>query len=176
MKIKQKNLLRLVALLQCAGVASASLGAELTIHLDEPGAEVSPTHYGIFFEDINRAGDGGLYAELLQNRSFEDNEHLIAWTPFMDSRAKATFELDRSSPLHENNPTSLKIHIDKTGGERVAVYNQGFKGIVSPKKAPETSEEWRKLDLSASFSRQSRAKYSKERFCTSSAYNPPSAA
>ncbi len=120
----------------------ASSDSVLSIHMDEPGAAVSPTFYGIFFEDINRAGDGGLYAEMVQNRSFEDNERLIAWTPLMDSKAKATVELNQSSPLNANNPTSLKIHIDKTGGDRVAVYNQGFKGIISPKKAPETSEAW----------------------------------
>lgn len=116
----------------------------ITVHMNTPGASVSPTLYGAFFEDINRAGDGGLYAEMVQNRSFEDNANLIAWTPLMDSEAKATFSLDKSSPLNPNNPTSLKIHIEKTGGERVAVYNQGFKGIVSPKKAPDTSKKWLK--------------------------------
>ncbi len=142
MKLKLDTRSRAVAVLLAVGVAGTSLAADVTVHMDQPGAAVSPTFYGIFFEDINRAGDGGLYAEMVQNRSFEDNEHLIAWTPLMDSKAKAEFELDKSSPLYTNNPTSLKIHIDKTGGDRVAVYNQGFKGIISPKKAPESSGEW----------------------------------
>lgn len=47
---------------------------ELVINLQEKGAEVSPTMYGIFFEEINHAGDGGLYAELVKNRSFEELE------------------------------------------------------------------------------------------------------
>lgn len=47
----------------------------LTIDLNKRGADVSPTMYGIFFEEINHAGDGGLYAEMLQNRGFE--EHVL---------------------------------------------------------------------------------------------------
>jgi alpha-L-arabinofuranosidase len=130
-------------LMPLAAVAVISAAAaEITVQMDKPGATVSPTLYGAFFEDINRAGDGGLYAELVQNRSFEDNASLIAWTPLTNANAVATFELDRSSPLNPNNPTSLKIHIEKTGGGRVGVFNQGFKGIVSPIKAPETSEKW----------------------------------
>ena len=47
---------------------------EVVISLNQPGAEISPSMYGIFFEEINHAGDGGLYAELVQNRSFEELE------------------------------------------------------------------------------------------------------
>lgn len=46
----------------------------LSVNIQEKGAEISPSMYGIFFEEINRAGDGGLYAELVQNRSFEELE------------------------------------------------------------------------------------------------------
>ena len=59
--MKAKLLLCLTA---CA--VNAAFGAELTIDLNKPGAAVSPTLYGAFFEDINRAGDGGL--------SWEDSE------------------------------------------------------------------------------------------------------
>src|SRR5205085_1955735 len=113
------------------------------IRLDKPGVAVSPTLYGAFFEDINRAGDGGLYAEMVQNRSFEDNSQLIAWTPLTNADAVANIELDRSAPLNGSNPTSLKIHVEKTGDSRVGVFNQGFKGLPSTMKGPETSDAWR---------------------------------
>ena len=45
---------------------------KLSLDVSKPGISISPTHYGIFFEDINHAADGGLYAELIRNRSFED--------------------------------------------------------------------------------------------------------
>jgi alpha-L-arabinofuranosidase len=123
---------------------NASFAAELTVRLDKPGVAISPTLYGAFFEDINRAGDGGLYAEMVQNRSFEDNAQLIAWTPLTNTGAVADFALDASRPLNPSNPTSLKIHVEKIGGGRVGVFNQGFKGLPSTMKAPETSDAWRK--------------------------------
>lgn len=48
--------------------------SQVVIHLQEKGADISPSMYGVFFEEINNAGDGGLYAELVQNRSFQEHE------------------------------------------------------------------------------------------------------
>ena len=65
----------LLSQLLAAGLAATSAGAEpatITIHADQPGAAVPASLYGIFFEEINHAGDGGLYAELIQNRSFDE--------------------------------------------------------------------------------------------------------
>jgi alpha-L-arabinofuranosidase len=62
--------------LSCAGET------QITIQADQPGKSISPDLVGVFFEDINYAADGGLYAELVQNRSFEyqaTEQH--AWTP-----------------------------------------------------------------------------------------------
>ena len=47
----------------------------IVIEMDKKGAEVPASMYGVFFEEINHAGDGGLYAELVQNRSFEEKEY-----------------------------------------------------------------------------------------------------
>ena len=55
--------------------ATIATAQTLTVDLNKRGADVSPTMYGIFFEEINHAGDGGLYAEMLQNRGFE--EHVL---------------------------------------------------------------------------------------------------
>ena len=93
-----------------------------TIRIDaaNPGAKISPLLYGIFFEEINRAGEGGIYAEMIQNRSFEDNtSYPIAW--FSE---KATISLDRTTTIHANNPTSLKV-VAQAGGR---VMNRGFVG------------------------------------------------
>ena len=48
--------------------------AKITIQVDKPGHSVAPDLFGIFFEDINLSADGGLYPELVRNRSFEDAE------------------------------------------------------------------------------------------------------
>src|SRR4051812_17005666 len=76
----------------------------LTIDTGKPGVKVSPLLHGIFFEEINRAGDGGIYAEMLQNRSFEDNVDVpIAW-----KLKDATASLDTSNPINPTNPTSVR--------------------------------------------------------------------
>lgn len=46
----------------------------IVIDIQERGADIPSSMYGVFFEEINHAGDGGLYAELVQNRSFEEKE------------------------------------------------------------------------------------------------------
>ena len=89
----------------------------LTVYADQPVHAVSPTLYGIFIEDINCAVDGGLYAELLKNRSFENEglwnpqhaDHWEAWSVKKWEKAKAT--LENEAPLHENNPTFLRQQV-----------------------------------------------------------------
>ena len=66
--------LLLGALVFVAGCAPQPEGVPVTLNVKEKGAPVSPSMYGVFFEEINHAGDGGLYAELVQNRSFEEKE------------------------------------------------------------------------------------------------------
>ncbi len=81
--------------------------AKLTVHVDRPGPRISPTLYGIFFEEINLAGDGGLYAELLRNRSFEDADKPDHWSLSahdVESTAKVIV-LSAANPTHENSLT-----------------------------------------------------------------------
>lgn len=61
------------ALVACSPTEE-SVPVSVTLNVAEKGATVSPSMYGVFFEEINHAGDGGLYAELVQNRSFEEKE------------------------------------------------------------------------------------------------------
>lgn len=56
-----------------AGASSATAAVEFGIDASHRGPEIGKLHYGIFFEEINHAGDGGIYAELVRNYSFEDN-------------------------------------------------------------------------------------------------------
>lgn len=65
----------LTALLLVSGGCSPDEEPEATIRIDlaRRGADIPASMYGIFFEEINHAGDGGLYAELIQNRGFEDS-------------------------------------------------------------------------------------------------------
>ncbi len=109
----------LMAIMISSGFAadSAAPMGKLTIELDKPGVKISPMLYGIFFEEINRAGDGGIYAEMIQNRSLEDADSPIAW-----KSVDANISLDKEKPINKNNLTSLKIEASAGGG----VINGGF--------------------------------------------------
>ena len=106
---------------------AADPDARITVEADKLGANISPLLYGIFFEEINRAGDGGLYAEMLQNRSFEDAPTPLGWTLIKSPGDEASISLDTSRPLNASNRTCLKLTITKTAG-LVDICNQGFKG------------------------------------------------
>jgi alpha-L-arabinofuranosidase len=87
--------------------------AHLTVHADQDGPKISPLLYGIFFEEINRAGEGGLWAEMIQNRSFEDDrKEPVAWKFSGPIKTR----LDRQRPLHRQNPTSLCLEFSGSDG------------------------------------------------------------
>lgn len=107
----------------------------LTIDLAAPGKPISPDLFGIFFEDLNYAADGGLYAELVQNRSFEyssteqlDWNEFTAWTKVARPGAAGNVSVRSAKPLHPNNPHYLAIDA-KTPGAGFGVANAGFDGI-----------------------------------------------
>lgn len=75
---KRLFVILLSVLLTCPLCAQTN---EMVIKTNKPGAEIQPTMYGLFFEDINYAADGGLYAELVKNRSFEFPDRLMGWKP-----------------------------------------------------------------------------------------------
>lgn len=121
------------ALLTAAALVPAPAHAEdvtdytVTVSPEAGGAEIDDTMYGVFFEDINRAADGGLYAELVQNRSFEystaDNG---AYTPLTSWAADGTAEVvNDSGRLNERNRNYLTLD----GGSSVtnAGYNTGIR-------------------------------------------------
>ena len=92
----------------------------LTVEADVPLHEMSDTLYGLFFEDINHAADGGLYAELLQNRSFENEDlrnpsvfqHLTGWQFNTSVNGNGKVQIMNEEPLHPNNPTYVRIEAE----------------------------------------------------------------
>ena len=117
----KRLLLSLVAM-----VAAGSLSAqtvEMKVNVNRPGAEISPTLYGIFIEDINFAADGGLYAELVKNRSFEfPGNRLQGWS------IGGRVEIRDDGPF-ERNPHYLRLCYPGHSQKLTALENEGFFGI-----------------------------------------------
>jgi len=111
-----------------AGVASP---VSLVIEADQPVAKVSPTFYGMMTEEINHSYDGGLYAELVQNRVFKDDAKTpVHWSVVQAGGGAATIALDTDQPLNTNLPVSLRLDVATASDSAPAgVANEGYWGI-----------------------------------------------
>ena len=110
----------------------------LKIIADQMTAKVSPKLYGLMTEEINYSYDGGLYAELVRNRTFKWNkDEPLYWHLIQEGSGKGAMSLDTNQPLNTALSTSLKLEINNAGRKRaVGVANEGFWGIpVRPKTA-----------------------------------------
>ncbi len=104
----------------------------LRISADQTAAKVSPILFGFMTEEINFSYDGGLYAELVRNRTFMDHaEDPVHWSLVKDADAVGTIALDRTQPLNAALPVSLKLAIT-TGGpkQRAGIANEGYWGMA----------------------------------------------
>jgi alpha-L-arabinofuranosidase len=99
----------------------------ITVLTGQPGAKINPAMWGVFFEDINFGADGGLYAELVKNRSFEFPDPLMGWTKISPSLARGELSIRNDKPFDAANPHYLRIQSEGTAPFGVA--NEGFRGI-----------------------------------------------
>ena len=108
------------------------LSNTITVKLDEPGKKVSPKFYGIFFEEINMAGDGGLYAELIRNRNFEDSKNLDHWQVRAYGKASANVKISPDVPTGGFNKQSALVNVMLPDGMKGAagISNSGYFGIA----------------------------------------------
>ena len=112
----------LTCALALAGTLTAQAQHVIDVKTDKPGAPIQSTMYGLFFEDINYAADGGLYAELVKNRSFEFPDHLMGWEAF------GTFEVKNDGPF-ERCPHYVELRWPGHKERRSGLSNNGFFGI-----------------------------------------------
>lgn len=94
----------------------------MTVDVAKPTAKIQPTMYGVFFEDINFGADGGLYAELVKNRSFEFPQPFVGWVPF----GNVTVQSDK--PCFDRNPHYVRV-VNDGRLLRAGLDNEGFTGI-----------------------------------------------
>ena len=107
-----------------------------TIDASRPAGKVSPTLYGLMTEEIDHGYDGGLYAELIQNRAFmDDTKSPVHWSVVSQNGGGATIALDPANPLNDKLTTSLRVNVlNASKGSPAGVANDGYWGIpVQPK-------------------------------------------
>lgn len=112
----------LTAVALSAGLALNAATNELVVQTNKIGAPVQPTMYGLFFEDINYAADGGLYAEMIKNRSFEFPENFMGWEIF------GHVDLKNDGPF-ERNPHYVRLSNPGHPHKWTGVENEGFFGV-----------------------------------------------
>lgn len=117
-------------------MSSLAIGAiadpwQMTVSLDKPGAAINPGRYGLMTEEINHAYDGGLYAELIQNRSFKDDpQSPVDWSVVQHGNGTGIIALDKSDPANPSLDTSLKLTVTlASAANPVGASNSGFWGI-----------------------------------------------
>lgn len=94
----------------------------MTVDASKPTAQIQPEMYGIFFEDINFGADGGLYAELVKNRSFEFPQPFVGWVPF------GNVTVQDENPCFERNPHYVRV-VNDGRLLRAGLDNEGYRGI-----------------------------------------------
>lgn len=141
-----RSMMLVAPILPAAAIRAAEpLTANIAIQATEKGVTVSPLLYGIFYEDINYAADGGLYAEMVQNRSFDYHPTpgagksltpLTAWQVISRGGRSAEMKVEIYQPLHPQNPNYALVMLKGDSGE-AGVANTGYDDGI-PVKAGET--------------------------------------
>ncbi|MFA0964421.1 alpha-L-arabinofuranosidase C-terminal domain-containing protein [Roseivirga sp. BDSF3-8] len=145
---RMTNVLRLLCLVVCLGLLQAcadsysrplkaEVGGEAAaehvykVDASDAVAEIQPTMYGIFFEDINFAADGGIYAEMIKNRSFEFDEPMMGWEQPESNRFSMNENSGFAMPVKANpdeaNKNFLRVDVKAENGYRLT--NSGYRGM-----------------------------------------------
>ena len=123
--------------------ATMGMNAQKPMKAPQRGKAISDELIGIFFEDISSSADGGLYAELIQNGSFEYSPAErdgwgpgTAWRQVRPGHSLGTMEVRKTEGIHPNNPTYMRLYVERVkeyydykGWKGYGLENEGFKGI-----------------------------------------------
>src|SRR6185503_3388319 len=126
------SLLPVAALfLSTVALSAQTKPATLTLHPDQPTTAVSPILYGLMTEEINYSYDGGLYAEMIRNRTFRgDWSGIHSWYLVEDGGSVAKMSDDKSTGPSSALTTSLKVEITQADQRNQAgVLNEGWWGM-----------------------------------------------
>ncbi len=119
----------LMPLLSASSPLLAQSNLVFKVKADQAAAKVPATMWGVFFEDINFGADGGLYAELIKNRSFEFNKPLMGWTIQPKKATEGELLVVNRKGDNLNNPRYLQVSRANSAMGSLGLRNEGFKGM-----------------------------------------------
>lgn len=108
----------------------------ITVKVNQPAASIQPTMWGVFFEDINLGADGGIYAELVKNRSFEFAKPLMGWTILGKPATEGDFLVVNRRQENAANPRFLRVTLHHNAKGSLGISNEGFRGMGIKKGLP----------------------------------------
>ena len=119
----------LCLLVLAGGTAQAQTApVALTVQVNKPGAAVNKNMYGLFFEDINFAADGGLYPELVKNKSFETDARLIGWKALQGAANLDAYAVRNEQPISAANAHYVRLTTRAGAPGEAGIENEGFRG------------------------------------------------
>lgn len=123
---------KLLVILTYAGVSSTHAQNPVkvfTVKANQVKGTVEPTMWGVFFEDINMGADGGIYAELVKNRSFEFSNPLMGWTTMPRELKEGAIVVQNRMKSNEANPRYIHVNAVNASKGSIGLSNEGFRGI-----------------------------------------------
>jgi alpha-N-arabinofuranosidase len=147
--MKLYKVYRCVMMLLAATIVLSQLATAqstvLTVKADKPGVAIQQNMWGIFFEDINFAADGGIYAEMVKNRSFEFYEPLMGWKEAGEGGATGGILIQNLSTTRPSNPRHASISWNAATGV-YSLTNEGFRGMGIKKDLQYNFSLWAKTE------------------------------
>jgi len=119
----------IIFLIAASGIAVAQSGKTYTIKANVLKAEIQPTMWGVFFEDINMGADGGIYAELIKNRSFEFATPLMGWAIKRKQFVEGDVQVLSRNATNTNNPRYIQVTLSNAVKGSLSLTNEGFRGM-----------------------------------------------
>ena len=113
----------------CLVTATAQQEKVFTVKANEIKAAIQPAMWGVFFEDINLGADGGLYAELVKNRSFEFYKPLMGWSIQRKQFREGEILVLNRTETNSTNPRYIRVNVRDAVNGSLGLTNEGFRGM-----------------------------------------------
>jgi alpha-N-arabinofuranosidase len=125
---------RTIEVISCAIIALlfslySSAQQQIVVQVNKPLAPIQPTMWGVFFEDINMGADGGIYAELVKNRSFEFFKPMMGWKVLGKPLTEGDFLVLNREKANTANPRFLRVTLHNNKKGSLGLNNEGFRGM-----------------------------------------------